>query len=243
MMSQRQKQYALSILFALLSPLWVLLHEAGHYLAAFYYRFDPLLSFASVHYKFPSDTPANRLMVITAAGPTVNVLAMILAIIGLHFAGRAGSGSTTVKAWLWTFVASGGFRFFQGVYYLLEAGWLALSDNQATSQRLMKNDEAKISLSLDLPVLTFTWLTVIFAVIGFTFVYRFHKRNGSLGPFFASAPAAALSMALYVAWLGPIMLPKPKPTPTKLANKITAANQLGPGSFHSISERFSGPSR
>jgi len=190
------REYGVPFWFAFVAfPLFILLHEVGHYVAGAYLGFKPVLHYAVVEMTIPreKDTVAAALLH-SGAGPLVNA---VLAIIGLGWLyalrRHRREAEVTVTDWLATTLALNAARWAE--VFLSRSG------------QLEPRDEVYASQALGLPIWLLPAVTALLAMVAVLAAMRLHPPGQRILPFVSAGIGGGLGVALWMTVAGPFLLP------------------------------------
>lgn len=177
------------------APTIIVWHELGHYLAGLAFDLQPRLAYAMVNLSASPDRLNEVDIPVTAAGPLMDVLLVTGGLIWLLRSGaRRRSSAPSVTDW----IATG---------CTLDAGrWLRCFTG--TPSHPQPADEANLSQAWGLPSWVLPYALAPVAVFLLVTVIRAHPKGMRLAPFAVFLGAGVASFILWIAVLGPAVLPR-----------------------------------
>jgi hypothetical protein len=173
------------------SPVFVLLHELGHYAVGAYLGFGGKLHYGQVTGKRLS-WQADALL--TSAGPLVQAGLAVTGFVWLRRLRRdRREANPTVGEWVATMLALNVGRWVRGF-----TG--PPSDPQPP-------DEALLSRAVGLPAWFLPYLLALVTVVAVIAILRLHPPGGRLLPFLSGGFGGIISFLLWMNVLGPFLLP------------------------------------
>ncbi len=178
------------------SPIFVLLHEIGHYVAGVCLGFSATLHYDQVTGTMPKEALTWRGDALQAsAGPLVQV---VLAAAGFAWLRSLREdrreAAVTMKDWLAT------------VFVGLNAGhWLRGFADPLGCQQLI--DEARVSGAMGLRPTVLPCLFACLAVVALLATLRLHPPGNRLLPFLSMAAGGAIGFVVWIKLAGPLLLP------------------------------------
>lgn len=175
------------VVLSVFFPCGMLLHEAGHYLAAKHFGYSPKFSYRLVTYSAENMSKSADTM-IKAAGPCVDVLFVVTGLLLLR--NINGEGSRSIRFWIGTALILSAMR------------WL-----KAPFQGQGVSDEARISALIGIPWWVVPTAMFIPTVIVLTHLLFVHYRHRTLVPLMIGFGIGMLSFILWYREIGPRLLP------------------------------------
>ncbi len=190
-------KWLVPFLFAFVgAPMFVFLHELGHYVAGAYLGFSAELHYAQVTGTMPKDALAWRADALQAsAGPLVQTVSAVAGFVWLRrLRLHCREAPPSLSDWLAT------------ILIVLNAGpWLrGLAESPKHPQLL---DEALVSEAIGLPAQFLPYLLATVAVVAVLATMRLHPPEGRLVAVFSIGLGAVSGFLLWMKLLGPFLLP------------------------------------
>jgi hypothetical protein len=175
-----------------LVPGFIVLHEAGHYIAASALGLDPRFEYAEVKLTLPASESQRAAVV--ASGPLVE---LVLTLVGVIWLSRLRSDrrhlAPTARDWLATGCA------------LAAARWLRCFTGTPANPK--PADEAFLSQFLGLPSWVLPYALAPLAVAAIVYVIRLHPAKMRLLPFSVVFAAGLGGLFLWLTAVGPWIFP------------------------------------
>jgi hypothetical protein len=187
--SKRELLHAV-ICLGVFPPLLIVLHELGHYLAAQWLGYSATFTYAEILFKAPS-YPRAHAVLLTAAGPMVEVIFAAVGTVGLWRHGRSKSKSKGVGVWLLTACSLAGLR------------WMRVDFSEGRS------DEARLSTLMGAPGQLLPAVMIVPALLAAATLLWAHRSRRSMLPLAAGFAAAVVSAVAWLTWVGPAVFPHP----------------------------------
>ncbi len=177
----------------LLAPLFIVLHEGGHYLAAAALGFQPRLHYGEISADFSRNRRGSTLL--TGAGPAAQA---ILAGGGFLWLYRRRHNCRTKPA--------GGLDWLATWMSLNVGRWLAGSLSYPLSGTQLR-DEALVFRVCGIPKWHgFSCLSLL-SLIVIVLTIRLHPPRSRLIPFSFACIGGLVGVNLWLRWIGPVLLP------------------------------------